>query len=63
VIGAAPVVIAVVFPVAIGRRPAKRVLAAAVVVAAGAAGAQLGPATGRGWSTAGVLLSAGRWPR
>jgi drug/metabolite transporter (DMT)-like permease len=59
VIGAAPVVIAIVFPVATGSPPAKRVLAAAVVVAAGAASAQLGPETGRGWSVAGLLLSVG----
>jgi drug/metabolite transporter (DMT)-like permease len=59
VIGAAPVVIAIVYPIAAGRGPAKRVLAAAVVVAAGAASAQLGPATGQGWSVAGLLLSVG----
>lgn len=59
VIGAAPVVIAIVFPVAAGCLPAKRVLAAAVVVAAGAACAQLGPETGQGWSVAGLLLSVG----
>jgi drug/metabolite transporter (DMT)-like permease len=59
VIGAAPVVIAIVYPIAAGRGPAKRVLAAAVVVAAGAASAQLGPATGQGLTVAGLLLSVG----
>jgi glutathione-independent formaldehyde dehydrogenase len=42
-----------------GRAPAKRVLAAAAVVAAGAAIAQLGPETGHGWTVVGLLLSLG----
>jgi hypothetical protein len=39
-----------------GRAPAKRVLAAAAVVAAGAAIAQLGPETGHGWDCGGSAV-------
>jgi len=46
-------------PVAAGRRPPRRVLAAAGIVTAGAALSQLGSTAGAGWSLPGLLLSAG----
>jgi drug/metabolite transporter (DMT)-like permease len=59
VIGAAPLIITIAGPVAAGRRPPGRVLAAAGIVTAGAAISQLGSTTGAGWSLPGMLLSAG----
>ena len=59
VIGAAPLIITIAGPVAAGRRPPGRVLAAAGIVTAGAAISQLGSTTGAGWSPLGLLLSAG----
>jgi drug/metabolite transporter (DMT)-like permease len=59
VIGAAPLIITVAGPIAAGRRPPGRVLAAAGIVTAGAAVSQLGSTTGAGWSLPGLLLSAG----
>jgi drug/metabolite transporter (DMT)-like permease len=59
VIGAAPLIITIAGPVAAGRRPPGRVLAAAGIVTAGAAISQLGSTTGAGWSLPGLLLSAG----
>jgi drug/metabolite transporter (DMT)-like permease len=59
VIGTAPLVIAVIFPLANGRAPAKSVIAAAVVVTAGAAIAQADTGNGQGWSVLGLLLSLG----
>jgi len=59
VIGAAPLIITIAGPVAVGRRPSSRVLAAAGVVTAGAAVSQLGSTSGAGWSLPGLLLSAG----
>ena len=59
VIGAAPLVIAVIGPVAAGRRPTGRVLAAAALVAASAATAQLGGASGRDGNLLGLVLSIG----
>ena len=59
VIGAAPLIITIAGPVAAGRRPPGRVLAAAGTVTAGAAISQLGSTTGAGWSLPGLLLSAG----
>ena len=63
VIGAAPLIITIAGPVAAGRRPGRRppgrVLAAAGIVTVGAAMAQLGGATGAGWSLPGLLLSTG----
>ena len=59
VIGAAPLIITIAGPVAAGRRPPGRVLAAAGIVTVGAAISQLGSTTGAGWSLPGLLLSAG----
>ena len=59
VIGVAPLIITIAGPVATGRRPPGRVLAAAGIVTAGAAISQLGSTTGPGWSLPGLLLSAG----
>jgi drug/metabolite transporter (DMT)-like permease len=59
VIGAAPLIITIGGTVAARRRPPGRVLAAAGIVTAGAAVAQLGSATGAGWNLPGLLLSAG----
>ncbi|HEV3292729.1 MAG TPA: DMT family transporter [Streptosporangiaceae bacterium] len=59
VIGVAPLIITIAGPVAAGRRPPGRVLAAAGIVSAGAAISQLGSTTGAGWSLPGLLLSAG----
>jgi drug/metabolite transporter (DMT)-like permease len=59
VLGAAPLVIAVVGPVAAGRRPTGRVLGAAALVAGSAATAQLGGASGRDGNLLGLVLSIG----
>jgi drug/metabolite transporter (DMT)-like permease len=59
VIGAAPLIITIAGPVAAGRRPPGRVLAAAGIVTVGAAISQLGSTTGAGWNLPGLLLSAG----
>ncbi len=59
VIGAAPLLIAVAGPIAARRWPSKRLLAAACIVAAGAASTHLGSATGQSWTLLGVLLSIG----
>jgi hypothetical protein len=59
VIGAAPLIITIAGPVAAGRRPPGRVLAAAGIVTVGAAISQLGSTTGAGWNLPGLLLSTG----
>ena len=59
IIGTAPLVIVIAAAVAVRQRPTGRVLLAAAVVAAGAAVAQLGGATGLSWSGTGLLLSVG----
>jgi drug/metabolite transporter (DMT)-like permease len=59
IIGTAPLVIVIAAAVAVRQRPTGRVLLAAAVVAAGAALAQLGGATGLSWSGTGLLLSVG----
>jgi drug/metabolite transporter (DMT)-like permease len=59
IIGAAPLVIILAVAITAGRRPANRVLLAAVIVTAGSAAAQLGGATGAHWSPAGLLWSVG----
>ena len=59
VVGAAPLLIAVIGPAVNGRSPAAHVLIAAGVVALGAALAQLSGSSAKGWSAGGLLLSIG----
>src|SRR5690348_12636644 len=59
IIGAAPLVIIVAAAITARRCPTRRVLLAAAIVTAGSAAAQLGGATGPGFSASGLLWSAG----
>jgi drug/metabolite transporter (DMT)-like permease len=59
IIGAAPLVIIFAAAITARRRPTRRVLLAAAIVTAGSAAAQLGGATGPGFSASGLAWSAG----